>query len=153
MSLPQQHRDVKSFSHKEFSEVLDRLKNCLANLPSLLPSGDGPDSLYSFFLSFGLDSEILDKTGDEVATLGEQLKHIFGWKTQSSGDGIIQIRERGKAICALHPILKQYYKKYPSNNVLKKWVIDVIAGVEKAYEAHGVAVSYISNSRTSSSYL
>jgi hypothetical protein len=153
MSLPQRHRDVESFSREEFSEVLDRLKNLLANLPSSLPSGDGPDSLYCSFLSFCLDSEILDKTGDEVATLGEQLEHIFGWKTRSSGDGIIQIRERGKAICALHPILKQYYEKYPSNNVLRKWVIDVIAGVEKAYEAHGVAVSYIFNSRTSSSYL
>jgi hypothetical protein len=81
MLLPRRHRDVESFSREEFSEVLDRLKNLLANLPSSLPSGDGPDSLYSSFLSFGLDSEILDKTGDEVATLGEQLEHIFGWKT------------------------------------------------------------------------
>jgi hypothetical protein len=88
-----------------------------------------------------------------VATPGEQPEHIFGWKTRSSGDGIIQIRKWGKAICALHPILKQYYEKYPSNNVLKKSVIDVIAGVEKVYEAHGVAVSYISNSCTLSSYL
>jgi hypothetical protein len=93
MSLPQQHRDVESFSREEFSEVLDRLKNLLTNLPSLLPSGDGPDSLYSAFLSFSLDSEILDKTGDEVATPGEQPEHIFGWKTRSSGDGIIQIRK------------------------------------------------------------
>jgi len=53
----------------------------LSNLPAQLPSTDGPSSQYGAFLSFDLDTDILDKTGDEVATLGEQLEHIFGWKT------------------------------------------------------------------------
>jgi hypothetical protein len=97
MTLP--HSGVEHLSPEEFSGVLDRLKHLLANLPSQLPSGDGCNSLYGTFLSFNLDSEILDKTGDEVATLGEQLEHIFGWKTRSSGDGIIHIRERGSHLC------------------------------------------------------
>ncbi|KAG0698210.1 hypothetical protein DFH29DRAFT_1019310 [Suillus ampliporus] len=139
MTLP--HPPVESLSPEEFSALLDRLKHLLANLPSQMPLENGSDSLYGSFLSFNLDPDILDKTGDEVATLGEQLEHIFGWRTRTSGDGILQIRERGKAIRALHPILKEYYEKYPSNNVLKKWVIDVIAGAEKAYETHGIAVS------------
>ena len=46
----------------------------------------------------------------------------------------------GKAICALHPLLKGYHEKYPDNNVLKKWAIDVTAGAEKAFTTHGVSV-------------
>jgi hypothetical protein len=87
-----------------------------------------------------LDQDILEKTGDEVATLGEQLEHIFGWKTRTTGDGVIPILERGKAICALHPILKQYFEKYPDNNVLKKWIIDIALGAEKAFATHQVPV-------------
>jgi len=33
----------------------------------------------------------------------------------------------------LHPLLKKYHEKYPDNNVLKKWVIDVTAGAEKVF--------------------
>jgi len=75
-----------------------------------------------------------------VATLGGQLEGIFGWKTQTSGDGIIPIVEWGRAIHLLHPLLKKYHETYPDNNVLKKWVIDVTAGAEKAFTIYGVAV-------------
>ena len=53
------------------------------NLPSELPLRDAFNSKYSTFLNFNLDPEILDKTRDEVATLGEQLEHIFGWQTRT----------------------------------------------------------------------
>ena len=39
-----------------------------------------------------------------MATLGEQLKGFFGWKTRTSGDGVIPILERRNAIRKLHPI-------------------------------------------------
>jgi hypothetical protein len=68
------------------------------------------------------------------------LRGVFGWNAQTSGDGIIPILERGKAICALHPILKEYHERFPDNNVLKKWVLDVIASAEKAFTTCGVAV-------------
>jgi hypothetical protein len=129
-------------SGEDFTAVLDKLEFLLANLPSQLPLLDGFESQYYSFLSFNLDPDILEKTGDEVATLGEQLEFIFGWKARNSGDGIIPILERGKAICALHGILKLYYEKYPTNNVLKKWVIDITTGAEKAFEIYGVPVRY-----------
>ena len=134
---------AEKVSSSEFANILSRLEFLFGNLPAQLPTGDGPDSRYGNFLTFSLDSEILEKTGDEVATLGEQLEYIFGWKARTSGDGIIPILKCGKAICALHPILKHYHEKYPQNNVLKKWVIDVATGVEKAFEKYGVNVRHI----------
>jgi hypothetical protein len=127
-------------SQNGFASVLTRLDWLLANLPTQLPRKDGAESRYQAFLSFGLDPDILEKTGDEVATLGEQLEGVFGWKTRTSGDGVIPILERGNAIRKLHPILKQYHEKYPNNNVLKKWIHDVIKGAEKVYNTHNVPV-------------
>jgi hypothetical protein len=69
-------------------------------------------------ISFVLDPDILEKTGDEIATLGEQLEQVFGWRSCTTGDGIIPIIERGDALCALHPLLETFYIKYPGNNVL-----------------------------------
>jgi hypothetical protein len=132
---------AESVSREEFGGILKRLKVLLSNLPSQLPLVADSKSRYNAFLSFSLDPDILDKTGDEVATLGEQLEHIFGWRTRTSGDGIIPILERGRAICALHSILSEYHEKYPDNNVLKKWVVDVATGAEKAFETFGVEVS------------
>ena len=94
-------------SQNGFASVLTRLDWLLANLPTQLPQKDGAESCYQAFLSFGLDPDILEKTGDEVATLGEQLEGVFGWKTRTSGDGVIPILERGNAIRKLHPILVQ----------------------------------------------
>ena len=118
----------ESVSQDEFIKVLAHLRLLLGNLPSQLPHRDGVNSVYSTFINFSLDPEILEKTGDEVATLGEQLEHVFGWKARTTGDGIIPIVERGSAICALVPIFEKYAEKYPCNNVLKKWVIDVAVG-------------------------
>jgi hypothetical protein len=50
---------------------------------------------------------------------------------------MIPILERGNAIHALHPLFTEYYKKYPDNNVLKKWVIGVTAGAEKVFATYG----------------
>ncbi|KAG2345131.1 hypothetical protein BDR05DRAFT_947067 [Suillus weaverae] len=103
---------------EEFVNVLNRLNILLTNLPSQLPlANDYYDSQYPSFLSFSLDPDILKKTGDEIAIL-----------------------ELGKAICALHGILKLYYKKYPTNNVLKKWVDDITARAEKVYEMYDVPI-------------
>ena len=96
MGLP----SADNILHEQVVAVLAHVNFLLANLPKQLPTEDGPDSWYGTFLSFALDPEILEKTGDEVATLGEQLKSIFGWKAHMSGDGIIPILEQGKAICA-----------------------------------------------------
>jgi hypothetical protein len=94
-------------SQNGFASVLTRLDWLLANLPTQLPQNDGAESRYQVFLSFGLDPDILEKNGYEVAMLGEQLKGFFGWKTCTSGDGVIPILERGNAIRKLHPIFVQ----------------------------------------------
>src|SRR5882762_1777893 len=95
-----------NITHEDFTKSLSRLDYLLSNLPEQLPCADGPDSRYGAFLSFELDSDILEKTGDEVATLREQLEHILGCKARTFQDGIIPILERGKAIGALQPLLK-----------------------------------------------
>ncbi|KAG2070291.1 hypothetical protein BDR04DRAFT_1118474 [Suillus decipiens] len=101
-----------------FVNALDRLDILLTNLPSQLPLADNYyDSQYPSFLSFSLDPDTLKKTGNEIATL-----------------------ECEKAICALHGILKLYYEKYPTNNMLKKWVDDITAGGEKVYKIYGVPI-------------
>ncbi|KAG1858572.1 hypothetical protein F4604DRAFT_1684968 [Suillus subluteus] len=115
---------AKSLVTEEFANVLNKLDILLTNLPSQLPLADN----------------YYDSPGDEVATLGEQLESVFGWKAWTSGDGIIPILEHGKAICALHGILKLYHKKYPTNNELKKWVNDITAGAEKINEMYGIPI-------------
>lgn len=69
---------AETISNEEFEKVLSKLKFLLANLPAQLPAVNGAKSRYSTFLNFNLDPDILEKTGDEVATLGEQLKYVFG---------------------------------------------------------------------------
>ena len=131
----------ETVSPDELVEILAQLKHLLMGIYRLnCHSENAFNSKYSTFLNFNLDPEILDKTRDEVATLGEQLEHIFGWQMHTTGDGIIPIVERGPAICALHHILKAYSEKYPENNILKKWVIDVAIGAEKVFRTYQVPV-------------
>jgi hypothetical protein len=127
-------------SPDEIGNILGKLEVLLTDLPSQLPRGDDFDSKYGAFLAFALDEDILEKTGDEVATLGEQLEHAFGWRSRTTGDNIIPIVERGEAICALHSILVDFYARFPDNNVLKKWIIDVTLGAEKVFDTHRVPV-------------
>jgi hypothetical protein len=82
-------------SYHDIIEILSKLQVLLRDLPARLPCGDGLSSKYGDFLNFSLDDDILDKTGDEVATLGEQLERVFGWKSRTTGDTIIPIEERG----------------------------------------------------------
>lgn len=138
----------ESLSHDDFIKILARLRFLLRNLPAQLPCRDGFDSVYSTFLAFSLDEDILEKTGDEVATLGEQLEHVFGWRARTTGDGIIPIVERGHALCALLPIFETFVERYPNNNVLKKWVIDVTLGAENVFKIHQVPVCCLSFSTT-----
>jgi hypothetical protein len=91
-------------------------------------------------LDFSLDPELMERTGCEVSTLSEQLKRVFGWAARTTGDGIIPIVERGAAICALHDVFSAFFTKYPDNNVLKKWIIDVMVGAEKVYKTYNIEV-------------
>ena len=133
----------ETVSPEELVEILTQLKCLLSNLPSKLPLRDALQLQVQYLPQAPIWTlEILDRTGDEVATLCEQLERIFGWEARTTGDCIITIVERGPTICkALHPILwKTYSEKYPENNMLKKWVIDVVVGAEKVFRMYQVPV-------------
>ena len=40
----------------------------------------------------------------------------------------------------VHDILHDYCAEFPSDNMLKKWVIDIAKGAEKVYNTHQVPV-------------
>jgi hypothetical protein len=123
-----------------FAAYLTRLRSLLdpGNLPVNLPlHNKATESIYGAFLHFTIDPDILEKTGDEVGAFSEQMKAIFGWKTCSTGDGIIPIKERGRALSAAVDVLSQFHKKHPNNAVIQKWGFDIGKGVEKVYQIHG----------------
>ena len=122
-----------------FPVYLARLRSLLnpGNLPVSLPlHNKATESIYGAFLHFTIDPDILEKTGDEVGVFSEQLKGIFGWKTRSTGDGIIPIKERGRALSTAVDVLSRFHDKHPNNAVIEKWGFDIGKGVEKVYQIH-----------------
>ena len=99
--------------------ILDRLKLLLDNLPWQLPTKSGADSAFAPFLFFGINPDLLEKTGCEVSALSEQLKGVFGWKARTTGDGIIPIEERGPAVCELHKVFSEFRERHPQN--IESW--------------------------------
>lgn len=97
---------AETISANAFPTVLDRVEHLLANLPGFLIECDPAISKYRSFHNFAVDPDLLEDTGDEVATFGEQLERIFGWKARTSGDGVLPIEERGSSICAIVPIFR-----------------------------------------------
>ena len=63
---------------------------------------------------------MLEKTGCEVAVLGEDLECVFGWRTHTSDGDVLPIKEQGTGICSLHKAFSRLYIKHPGNNMLKK---------------------------------
>ncbi len=135
---------VELLSQNDFRLIiLDRLKLLLDNLPEQLPVKSTVDSAFSIFLDFSLDPDLLEKTGCEVSALSEMLKGVFGWEARTTGDGIVSIEERGPAISALHKVLLGFWSRHPENNVLRKWIYDVLQGIEKAYTVYNIPVRNI----------
>jgi len=125
----------------EFAGILNRLASLILQLPTMLPYKPESDAVFKEFLPpFVLDPDYLDKTEDEIATIGEQLERVFGFKTRSSGDGILDIKERGPGLSAVHGVLVEYYHKYPDNMVHKKWIVDISNAVEHVYLHYNVPV-------------
>jgi hypothetical protein len=134
MELP----TLESMSHIQVIESLAHLKDLLQALPHSLPVPPLMDSKYTSFLSFTLDPDIRKKTSCDVATLGEQLEAVFGYRAHTTGDGTIPIVECGMCIEAIHPILDMYYKKNPNNNVMKKWVVNIYQAALKVHSCEQV---------------
>ncbi|KAH7884293.1 hypothetical protein F5I97DRAFT_1830800 [Phlebopus sp. FC_14] len=118
---------------QEVSRLLEIVKKC-----GKLSVGNSNSSKYRTFLAFDLDTELLDQTGCEVGALNEQFKGVFGWMTRTSRDQILCIEECGKPILAVADVLKHFHHKYPNDNVIKKWGVNIAAGAQKVYSDHGV---------------
>jgi len=127
----------------EFVGILDTLAFLILHLPTKLPHKTESDTIFKEFLPpFELDPDYFDKTEDEIATIGEQLERVFGFKARSSGDGVLDIRERGPGLSAVHGVLDEYYHKYPNNMVHKKWIVDITNAVECVYLNYNVPVCW-----------
>jgi hypothetical protein len=138
----------ETLSPEKFAPILARLKLLLDNLPVALPSHGNKSEKFALFLTrpdeFTLDPDWMDKTGCEVATLSEMLKTVFGWAARSTGDGVIEIKERGPAVSAMHGVLSMFWPGkgncHENDNVLKKWIIDIAIGAEKCYAFYDTPV-------------
>ena len=129
MNLTEPHQ----VSKEEITHTLNHLHGLPINLLKRLPTG----FKYDTFKSFSLDPDLLDKTRDKVAAMGEQLKTVFGWSTQTTGDGILNISEQGTRIQAIQPILAEFFAKYPENAVLfSNWSLWCPTGTGKPYPHH-----------------
>jgi hypothetical protein len=69
-----------------------------------------------------LDSNILEKTGDEVATLSKQLEYIFGWKAHTSDDGIIYPNSQMRK-CHLQPFTSEINPDINNNSMVLRDMI------------------------------
>ena len=133
--------DVEHLSHEDFRcHFLDRLKLLIENLPWQLPVKSAEESAFASFLDFRIDPDLLELTGCEVSALSEQLKRVFGWNARTTGDGIVSFTECGDAVHAMHKVLVDVWEHHPENNVLLKWISDVLKGAEKSYKVYNMAV-------------
>lgn len=126
----------------DFPAFLSHLRVLLdpKNLPQQLPQHDEPSSKYGCFINFSVDPEILQHVEDEVGTISEQFKRVFGWATRSTGNGLLKLEQRGKALSAVVDVLGFYHKKHPRDEVLMKWGYDIGAAAEHVYAVHGMKV-------------
>ncbi len=139
---------LETLSPDKFEPILSKLRILLDNLPDVLPSYGNKSEKFAMFLTqpdeFVLDPDLMEKTECEVATLSEMLKAVFGWSARTTGDAILEFKERGPAVSAMHDVLTRFWpgkdRRYENNNVLKKWIIDIAIGAEKCYMAHNIPV-------------
>lgn len=116
------------------------LSQLMRGLPASLPS---PAHSQYPFVNFVPSDDDIELYGDIPSAINHSLEIVFGFKTRSSGDGILTIAERGQGICAVIDVLKLFRSncRDPEDAILSKWIDDLRAGVEKAYRVANVNVS------------
>ncbi|KAJ3859416.1 hypothetical protein EV359DRAFT_68177 [Lentinula novae-zelandiae] len=124
----------------EVKQKLLWLRTLLDNLPNNLPTPQRGEIPKYPFATFRPDVAFLQRTEDEVGAINETMKVIFGWKTRTTGDGIITSGKNG--IGTVADLLENYLKKHRDgagqpNAVLVKWVEDISKGCEKAIKSYG----------------
>lgn len=131
-----------------FSDCLLHLSQLIANLPEALPYKVAEESCYHSFSDLSVPKDLVEKTGDEASALNEHFKAVFGWKTRTSGDGTLDILERGPGIQKVVRFLKHFHAKYPKDTVLQKWGQDIWRAAVKVYGTHGKEVSCIARGQS-----
>ncbi|KAK0477991.1 hypothetical protein IW261DRAFT_1594399 [Armillaria novae-zelandiae] len=127
---------------KPIASDLAWLRVLLSNLPTDLHAPKKGEFTCYPFATFCINQAILECTEDEVGVINESCKAIFGWRTCTTGNGIIDIEEHGKhGIGTVADLVEGYFKKYRDkkgspNAVLIKWVEDISAGCVKIYHTH-----------------
>ncbi|KAE9404501.1 hypothetical protein BT96DRAFT_989317 [Gymnopus androsaceus JB14] len=97
----------------EVTRKLSWLRLLSNSLPAALPTPQKEEIPKYPFKTFRPDPAFLQRTGSEVGAINETMKNIFGWKTRTTGDGIIPIEERGKyGIGAAADFLYEPWKSY-----------------------------------------
>ncbi|KAJ3858885.1 hypothetical protein EV359DRAFT_68640 [Lentinula novae-zelandiae] len=118
--------------------ILLYLCTYLKHLPKSLPKPQKGEIPKYPFGTFRIDRDLLEHTGDYIGAINKTFKWIFGWKTQTTGDGVLNITECGeKDIGAVADLLEGFLKQYPGsegrpNAVLEKWAEDIANGCIKA---------------------
>ncbi len=104
------------------------LRVLLSGLPSKLDAPKKGEFTRYPFATFRPDQAYLERTEDEVGAINESFKSIFGWRTRTTGDGVLNIEERGKhGIGAVADLLEGYLKQYkdkdgnPNAILVNKW--------------------------------
>jgi len=134
---------AENASPDEICQILDKLKVLLDNLPVQLVEESIERSAFAFLVFYEPDRELLEDLGCEVSVLNVALERLFGAHARSTGDGIVPIKERGPPVRELHTVLADLWNKpqHQTNNVLKKWIIDIASGAEKTFRLNQVPVS------------
>ncbi|KAF9549383.1 hypothetical protein CPC08DRAFT_729358 [Agrocybe pediades] len=151
MSTTTAYPPPQSIPQEEMLLYLSKLCLPLQHLPSALPEKplSGPDSsIYAIFPNYQPNPEAVEMTGTPGGVLNMFLEHFFGFRARITGDGILPIVERGPAVCAIHDVLLKHYTEAPDDNVLKKWIIDLLQGAGKAYITHEAPLPTFLNKAT-----
>jgi len=114
---------------------IDQLSHLLEHLPQALPS---PEPSPYPFAPYSVDVDFLERYGDESSALNATLEHTFGFKSRTTGDGVVPIIERGAGICGVADVLEDHLVRDPRNMILDKWIKDITAGTKKVYAVHQV---------------
>lgn len=119
----------------EFAKDLHVLERLIKNLPDALPILPLKDSQYAR-LREGLDDEKIEDMGLHAAA-NRHLELCFPSGSHIQMDPRIpRITERGPAVEAIIPFLREYYSDHPAMRYMDKWVLDLTEGAKYIYNKH-----------------
>ena len=127
---------VRTLDATQLDQQLILLRSLLLGLPPSIPEG----TQFYNFKYFSVIPDEVDFYG-EAGAVNHSLELIFcpGKRVTEP----IQFHERGSGLVAVTETLRAYTAKFPEDNVLQKWILDLITAAE-----HAGAVSSSTCSKT-----